>query len=321
LEELAPSREGLVCAKGGEVFRIENGIPRFVSSGDYAEAFGLQWKKYRRVQLDSYSGTSISAERVHRCLGEQLWTSLRGKQVLECGRGAGRFTEVLLRQGANVTSVDITAAVDSCAANCPIDDAHRIAQADVLALPFKALQFDVVFCLGVVQHTPNPEKTIAALYEQVKPGGMLVIDHYSRNLSYFTKTAPLFRSLLKRLPPEQGIRCTEALVNLFLRLHRKTRRFRLGQMLLSRISPVLCYYRAYPELSDELQREWALVDTHDSLTDWYAWFRSPEQIKHTFDHLGLEEIQVRSGGNGVEAIGKRPEPGRRSSSSPKPSTL
>jgi SAM-dependent methyltransferase len=316
LEDLEPSGEELVCPRGGEVFRIENGIPRFVKSAAYAEAFGLQWKKYRRVQLDSYSGTPISARRVRHCLGERLWTSLRGKQVLECGCGAGRFTEVLLQQGANVTSVDITAAVDSCAANCPVDNTHRVAQADILALPFKALHFDIVFCLGVCQHTPNPEKTIAALYQQVKPGGALVIDHYTRNLSYFTKTAPLFRSLLKRLPPEQGIRCTEALVTLFLPLHKKTRRFRLGQMLLSRISPVLCYYRAYPQLRDELQREWALVDTHDSLTDWYKWFRSPEQIRCTFERLGLEETQVRKGGNGVEAIGKRPQASLRSSSSP-----
>ena len=40
------------------------------------------------------------------------------------------------------------------------------------------------------------------------------------------------------------------------------------QIALSRISPLLTYYHAYPELNDQLQYEWALLDTHDHLTDF-----------------------------------------------------
>ena len=36
-----------------------------------------------------------------------------------------------------------------------------------MELPFKPMQYDIVICLGVIQHTPNPEKTIKKLYEQV----------------------------------------------------------------------------------------------------------------------------------------------------------
>ena len=73
------------------------------------------------------------------------------------------------------------------------------------------------------------------------------------------------------------------------------------------VSPrrVLCYYRAYPDLTDELHREWALLDTHDSLTDWYNHFRTRGQIRRTFEQLGMVQIWCEYGGNGVEARGQR----------------
>jgi SAM-dependent methyltransferase len=197
-------------------------------------------------------------------------------------------------------------AVEANQDNFPGNATHRLAQADISALPFAPQQFDVVLCLGVIQHTPNPENTIAHLYSQVKPGGTLVLDHYTFSLSWFTKTAPFFRYFLKRLPPYEGIKRTELLVNVFLPFHKKLRHFRLGQMLLSRVSPVLCYWHTFPELTDEQQREWALLDTHDSLTAWYRHWRSRTQIKRTLQKLGLERIWCEYGGNGIEARGFRP---------------
>ena len=164
----------------------------------------------------------------------------------------------------------------------------------------------MVFCLGVVQHTPSPEQTVKCLYEQVRPGGTLVIDHYTYDFSWFTKTAPILRLYLKRLDPDEGIRWTERLVNIFLPLHQLARRFYLAQALLSRFSPVLYYYHAFPNLSDEVHREWALLDTHDSLTAWYMHFRSRGQIRRMLEQLGLQEVWCEYGGNGVEARGQRP---------------
>src|SRR4030095_11219352 len=97
---LAHRGSELVCADG-DSFPIENGIPRFILAAHYADAFGLQWKRYRLTQLDSYSGTTITRDRIRRCLGERLWNDLADKQVLECGCGAGRFTEILLGRGAH----------------------------------------------------------------------------------------------------------------------------------------------------------------------------------------------------------------------------
>ncbi|MDX6474670.1 MAG: hypothetical protein QOH95_181, partial [Gaiellaceae bacterium] len=258
---------------------------------------------YRLTQLDSHTGTTISHDRARRCLGNKLWESLAGLHVLECGCGAGRFTEVLLERGARVTSVDLSEAVDANAATFPPGPSHRVAQADILRLPFQPRSYDVVFCLGVVQHTPDPEQTIASLYEHVRPGGWLVFDHYSRRLQWWLSTAPLFRAYLKRLSPDRGLAATERLVDTLLPLHR-----RAGALapLVRRLSPVQTYFGRLP-LDDTAQREWALLDTHDALRDWYKHFRTGEQIERTLSSLGLVDIQTGLGGNGIEARGRRPE--------------
>ena len=308
LEPLSPHDGSLVCAHGHR-WSIASAIPRMIAGGgNYADAFGLQWNTYRKTQLDSYTGLPLSRDRARRCLGEAAWALLQRDErahVLEVGCGAGRFTEVLLATGACVTSVDLSSAVEANQQNFPQSEQHRILQANVLRLPFREQQYDVVFCLGVIQHTPQPEETMAKLYAQTKPGGWLVIDHYTHNLSWYTKTAPLFRMMMKRMPPKTALRWSRGLVTVFFPLHRAARNHRVTRMLVSRVSPVLCYYHALP-LSDELQRQWALLDTHDSLTDWYKHYRSRDQIRRMLTGLGAEEIWCEYGGNGVEARCRRP---------------
>jgi len=295
-----------LCCPQGERFPVRQGIPRFVNEKTYADAFGAQWKRYRLTQLDSFTDVSITEERMRRCLGEDLWQKLGGKHVLECGCGAGRFTEILLQRGALVTSFDLSDAVEANQLSFPQSSTHLIAQADILQLPFAPRQFDVVFCLGVIQHTPSPESTLRTLAEHVNPGGSLIIDHYTYTLSEFTKISAVLRPFFKRLPPATGLQWTEQIVNTLLPLHKLVRRFRWAQALLSRISPIICYYHIYPHLSDEMQYQWALVDTHDSLTCWFRRFRTCSQIERLMKSLGFEEIACWYGGNGVEARGKRP---------------
>jgi len=298
--------EALICPNGDSFRRIDE-IPRFVAPTSYADAFGAQWKRYRLTQLDSYTGLSITRDRARRCLGEVLWNDLSDKHVLEVGCGAGRFTEILLERGAFVTSIDLSAAVEANQENFQQNEKHRIGQADAAKLPFAPGQYDVVFCLGVIQHTPSPEDTIRCLYRQLKPGGVLVFDHYTFTLSNCTKIIePLLRRFLMRLEPENGIRWTEKLVKIFLPLHRLVRGFLPAQYLVSRISPVRVYYHHYPGLTEELQREWAKLDTHDALTSWYRHWRTRGQLHRLLTSLGTQDIHCSRGGNGIEVRARRP---------------
>jgi 2-polyprenyl-3-methyl-5-hydroxy-6-metoxy-1,4-benzoquinol methylase len=308
----ASDADNALACTAGHGFTIRNGIPRLLASEQsYADAFGTQWQEYRITQLDSVTKTTISKDRLRRCVGEVLWKQLQqpaALQVLEAGCGAGRFTEILLQQpAARITSTDLSSAVEPNQANCPQSDRHRIIQCDINRFPFLPEQYDVVLCLGVVQHTRDPELTISDLYQQVRPGGALVFDHYTHSLSIYTKvTAALLRPILKRVSPERGVRATRALTRWFFPLHRAVRNHRYLQYLLSRVSPLLTYYHAFPELNDRQQYEWAELDTHDSLTDYYKWLRSCRSIRRTLEKLGAEGIEVATGGNGVEARCRKP---------------
>ena len=299
----------LTCPDGCRV-PIVGGIPRFVASDDYAAAFGWQWTHFRRSQLDSHTGTTISRDRLTRCLGGSL-EIVRGKSVLEAGCGAGRFTEILLDAGARVVATDLSSAVDANYANCGTASEYFVCQADLRSLPLASHTFDVVICLGVVQHTPEPEETMAVLARYVKPGGLLALDHYSRD---YPVTAPrrALRHLLLRLPPTQARRgalgTTRALLPVHRALWHRRRGFGRLRRYLGKVSPVVDYYEAYPELGTDLLTEWAVLDTHDTLTDQYKHLRDPDEIRATLLALGLTEVEVRRGGNGVEARARAPEP-------------
>lgn len=307
----------LVCGRGCEL-PIVGGIPRFVASDDYAAAFGWQWTHFQRSQLDSHTGTTISRDRLTRCLGGTL-DVVRGKSVLEAGCGAGRFTEILLQAGARVFATDLSSAVEANYANCGSAAGYFVCQADIRSLPVAAHSFDVVICLGVVQHTPQPEETIAALAGYVKPGGLLAIDHYSRDYPV-TASRRVLRELLLRLPPDRARRvalgATRALLPVHRALWQRRRGFGRLRRYLGRVSPVVDYYEAYPQLGTDLLSEWAVLDTHDTLTDRYKHLRGPEEIRKTLEALGLDDVEVSIGGNGVEA---RARGGVGSTDRPRPS--
>ncbi len=298
-ESLAENNGKLITPSGKEVPVVRD-IPRFVPQDNYASAFGLQWKAFRLTQLDSANQSNVSLERLERCLGATI-SSLKSKSVLEVGCGAGRFTELLVKSGAQVHSVDLSVAVEANKENIGNVSNYRIAQASVYELPFPDNAFDVVFCLGVIQHTPSSEKTIESLWKKVKPGGLLIIDHYRWRLSYYSTLKPLYRHYLKRLAPEISKRKVDKLVDFFFPLHWKYKNNKIVWWLIHRVSPLIEYIHEFPEWSFEEQFELSRLDSYDSLTDYYKHLRTPSQIRSQLIKLGGKNIWIEKGGNGVEA--------------------
>jgi len=294
-----------LCSGVGECVSVVRGIPRFVASDGYAEAFGLQWNVHARTQLDSRTGARLSQIRLERCTGASL-DRLAGLRVLEAGCGAGRFTELLVRAGAFVHAIDLSTAVEANRRNIGDRPNYVVAQADIRAMPFPPGAFDIVLCIGVLQHTPSPEESIGALWRMLAPGGLLVIDHYTWSLSRLTKLAPLYRVILKRLPAARAKRITDALVDVFFPLHWAVRRARSLQMLLSRVSPCLAYCHVHPELTREQHEDWCRLDTYDELTDYYKRLRTAGQIRRSLAALGATEIRAVRRGNVVEATCRKP---------------
>lgn len=248
-------------------FYVED-IPSFVAGNSYALSFGAQWLRHAKTQLDSHTGSDITKVRLKRMFGP-LFSELRGKLILEAGCGAGRFTEVLLEEKAIVDSFDISEAVLANSRNNGHDPLLRILRASIDNIPFEPEQFDIVFCPGVVQHTPKPAVSIIKLWEQVKPGGWLIFDQYRYNASSALRSGNLIRPILKHLRPDIAFKVTDALVDFWLPFHKTVKNHRFLEILLFRISPITSHYSGYPEFSESMQISWAKLNTHDNLTDFH----------------------------------------------------
>lgn len=104
------------------------------------------------------------------------------KRVLDIGCGGGLLTEALWQRGASVTGIDMGEAPLEVARLHALEsgavvDYQRITAED-FAQSHKAA-FDLVTCLEMLEHVPNPQSTLKACATLVKPGG----DLFSRPLT------------------------------------------------------------------------------------------------------------------------------------------
>jgi SAM-dependent methyltransferase len=301
-------RGNMLVSDSGERYAIVRGIPRFVPEVNYAADFGDQWNRFPKSQLDSHTGLSITEDRLERCFAGKL-LEIQGRRVLEAGSGAGRFTEILLKHGPALDSFDLSSAVEANAKNNEAKQ-FTLVQADISLMPFEPGSYDYVVCLGVIQHTPDSEQTIAMLWEMVRPGGRLVIDHYrwdrSRLPPPLGEAIGLYRSVVLRLPQEKRWPAVKRIVDFWFPIYWRFRDSRMARRILARIGGIFFYYGELPLPSRESFYEWSLLDTHDGLTDFYKRFRTAEQIQATLEQLGATNISVRLAGNGVEAWCEKP---------------
>jgi len=299
----APDDKRFCCSLSCN-YPVANSIPRFVPQENYASSFGLQWNEYRTTQLDSRTGLTISRDRLTRLLGGSLEV-VTGKKVLEAGCGAGRFSEILLETGAHLYAVDLSTAVDANYANCSYFSNYSAWQASILELPFAPEQFDIVVCIGVIQHTPNPEEAMAALCRHVKHGGMLVIDHYTYGYPA-TLSRRLLRCAMLKLPSSISLRVCKFMSNVLWPLHQLLWKCKFPPLssimrgYFLKLSPLVDYHDAYPQLSPEQLKDWATLDMHDTLTDYYKHLRSADEISKTLVECGMNRIETAYAGNGVE---------------------
>jgi 2-polyprenyl-6-hydroxyphenyl methylase/3-demethylubiquinone-9 3-methyltransferase len=118
----------------------------------------------------------------------QAIAPLEHRQVLDVGCGGGILSESMARAGAQVLGIDLAQAVldvaEMHAIEAKIDVSYRAVSAENLALERPAA-FDVVTCMEMLEHVPDPAATLAALRKLVKPGGDIIVSTLNRNLKAF----------------------------------------------------------------------------------------------------------------------------------------
>lgn len=293
----------LHCGACGAGYATRDGIPRFVSSENYAASFGYQWNKHQQTQLDSCSGMSLSSDRLFSVSG---WPErMEGSRILEAGSGAGRFTEVLLKTGAEVYSFDYSSAVDANRQNNGTHQNLHLFQGDIFKIPLAPASFDKVICLGVLQHTPDPELAFQSLARFVRPGGELVVDVYRNNLASLLHWKYVLRPLTRRMDQQRLYQVIERVVPPLIPVSSFLRdRFGRAGM---RLIPILQF--AHWGLPPELNSKWAILDTFDMYSPAHDHPQSLKTVRAWYSRAGFAQTTVKPGPNGIVAKGVRARPG------------
>jgi SAM-dependent methyltransferase len=273
---------GYHCSGCGRSIPSVNGVAHFVDAQNYADSFGFQWTRYARTQLDSNEiRDSEHHFRIKTGLNPQ---DLEGKLVLDVGCGMGRFAEVATRWGARVVGIDLSAAAEVAARNLADRDFLAL-QADVFHLPFELENFDCIYSLGVLHHTPDCEAAVKVLPQYLKPGGTLAVWLYSGYNKWFRFT-DIYRKYTNRMSAPTLHRVLSVAVPVLYHLDRGLRVIPgVGKPVAGLI------HHVFP-VNRQPNPEARILDTFDWYSPKYQSKHTYEQVFRWFESCGLEDLHV-----------------------------
>ena len=129
--------------------------------------------------------------------------SLAGKRVLDVGCGGGLLSEGMAARGAQVTGIDLSekplgvAKLHLLESGQKVD--YRLIAVEQLAEEMPST-FDVVTCMEMLEHVPNPSSVITACAKLVKPGGQVFFSTLNRNPKAYLLAVVGAEYIMKMLP-------------------------------------------------------------------------------------------------------------------------
>ena len=129
--------------------------------------------------------------------------TLSEAKALDVGCGGGLLSEALARSGANVTAIDLApelvkvARLHSLESNLSVD--YRVQAVEALA-DAEPASFDVVTCMEMLEHVPDPAAIVAACARLLKPGGRLFLSTINRTPAAFALTVVGAEYIARMLP-------------------------------------------------------------------------------------------------------------------------
>jgi 2-polyprenyl-3-methyl-5-hydroxy-6-metoxy-1,4-benzoquinol methylase len=278
----------------GITFPFQNGAYRLVQDQNYTDNFGFQWNRFEKTQIDRFQKDSTqSYDRFFSATG---WNTqdLTGKNILEVGSGAGRFSQIILQHtAANLFSVDYSNAVEANYRNNGPHPRLTLFQTSIYELPFKPGQFDKVFCFGVLQHTPDFKRSIKALVSMVRPGGELVVDFYPIS-GWYTKihSKYLLRPFISQMSSARLLSMIESNVDWLISTYNFFERMGIGKFV-NRFLPVCDIKSTIPHGLDSIAlREWVILDTFDMFSPTYDHPQRSTTVASWFTEFAMRDVNA-----------------------------
>lgn len=133
----------------------------------------------------------------------ESWVALNNQAVLDVGCGGGILSESLACRGAHVTGIDLSdgciEAAKSHAKKNNLEINYQLCSVEEMALNHPN-EFDVITCMEMLEHVPNPVSIINACAQLLKPNGTLFFSTLNRNFKSFFYAIIGAEYLTKRLP-------------------------------------------------------------------------------------------------------------------------
>jgi SAM-dependent methyltransferase len=267
-------------------------------------AYGLQWNRFRIIRTEEdrvtfRNRTGLPPE------------SLDGKVVLDAGCGMGRYLRIAGESSAKlIVGVDLSRAVDAARELTRQLPQVAVIQGDLLRLPFAPGSFDLIYSLGVLDHTPDPRAAFLSLARLLKPGGRIAIWVYPRERAIVEWIMNAQRAISTRIPLgllEPLCRISAPIGELKRRLMGSRRRIiqRLG----------VAAHLATIGVSMHPDPEVRVCDTLDWYAPKYLSRHTTEEVAGWFTEAGLidvvdlsrDQIFYHGGqGHGINLAGYRP---------------
>lgn len=128
---------------------------------------------------------------------------LEGRRVLDIGCGGGLLAEGMAERGAKVTGIDLSEGAIKVAklhlkeSGRQVD--YRLVSAEAMAAEMPGA-FDLVTCLEMLEHVPDPASIISACCTLVRPGGQVIFSTINRNPKAFALAILGGEYLLRLIP-------------------------------------------------------------------------------------------------------------------------
>ena len=178
--------------------------------------------------------------------------------------------------------------------------------ADLRKLPLQPGQFDKIYCLGVLQHTPAPEESFRSLLPALRRGGEIVFDIYRLSWKTLFTGKYYLRPVTTRVRPERLLPYVAAYVRVMYPL--------VGMV--HRVSPPagrgiakiigIADYRGVFEIPADRLYEMSVLDTFDALSPTHDHPQTLASVRRWLSNAGLVDAEVGPGYNGIEARGRVP---------------